>query len=568
MRYYNLLTSVKSRLFRLLSELKYPLLFSLAALLFIDALTRIYLDYIANPILSKFTSSVFADGLFFGIAIYVIVSLITKFRKGYYVKGSHVVMCTIGLFFYVYFRFCTLTNLFRPFYSIDSLKYTDVFLFLLAHPILLKLFSFFKSKASVPLAGSAGSFSAVNPIKSKSEDVLGRASRAQRLSVEIRNYKASESLAVGVVGEWGSGKTSFFYMVKESIVEGNDRNIIIDFNPWLNISIDSIVEDFFKTLEKSLEGYSLNIARTVREYAHNVVGLHKNNFADALLKGSDLILDLSLIERFNLLNNLLKKLNRRVYIFIDDFDRLQPNEIFETLKLIRNTAGFDSFTYVVAYDRDYLVESLERYGIPKANTFSDKIFQIEVEILPATTEQIHGHVIKILTGAFPSSEREISAFFIERYKLLAKLGTLRNVTASLRNIRDVERFMNSFIPDYNAVVNEVLFQDYFILKLLKFKYYTAYSFLFSYKEDLLTLEDLNRAQGKTPKYILKRADSNEKSKNKNHYDIFTGSLLEFFLKSGRSYTESELNDVRALINNLLFDEQKGTLSIVYEANYS
>ena len=567
--YTNLLRPFLLYLSELGKKLRYTLLFSVVLVLFIDAITRAFINYVANPILSKFTSSGLSDMIFYIMALWLIFSFIKKVRRGYYVSGPQVLLSFLILAFYSYFRFLYAPHLFRALHFVNFVKYTDILLLIFSGPVFLKLAALFKIPHSANENNGESTFTAVKAIKKKSQDILGRAARAERLSVEIRNYKANESLAVGVVGEWGSGKTSFVNMVKESLAENNDTNILIDFNPWLNISVGSIIEDYFKTLEKAVEGYSVDVARTIRQYAQIVLGLHKNDITDSILRGADLMLDVSLTERFERLNSLLKKLGRRVYIFIDDFDRLQSDEIFETLKLIRNTAGFDSFTYVVAYDREYLIKSLETHGIPKPESFSEKIFQLEIEMLPATKDQIHGQIMRSLETAFPQRQEEVNEVLEARYKQLAPFGALKNVTSPLRNIRDVERFLNTFIPDYKQVVDEVCFRDYFILKLIKFRYSTVYTFLFSYKDDFIYLEDYNGAQGKTPQYKVKRVDDKDNGHGKHYFDVFKGSELEAYLTYNFNYTNVQLQEIGTLINNLFFHEQKKeTLSIAYETNYT
>ena len=59
----------------------------------------------------------------------------------------------------------------------------------------------------------------------------------------------------------------------------------------------------------------------------------------------------------------LNCIDRPVVIVIDDIDRLEKNELFEVLRLIRNTGNFANLIYVVAYDERYVVEQLSNLGI-------------------------------------------------------------------------------------------------------------------------------------------------------------------------------------------------------------
>lgn len=77
-------------------------------------------------------------------------------------------------------------------------------------------------------------FYSEKPIISKNEDLLEREKVANDLAKEIESYDKKDSLTIGIVSKWGSGKTSFINMVLENFEE-NDDYIIIKFNPW-NIS--------------------------------------------------------------------------------------------------------------------------------------------------------------------------------------------------------------------------------------------------------------------------------------------------------------------------------------------
>ena len=62
-------------------------------------------------------------------------------------------------------------------------------------------------------------------------------------------------------------------------------------------------------------------------------------------------------------------------IFIDDLDRLEGNELFEVLRLIRITANFRNVVFIVAYDRDYICNVLnESKNIKRAEEYIQKIF--------------------------------------------------------------------------------------------------------------------------------------------------------------------------------------------------
>lgn len=48
-----------------------------------------------------------------------------------------------------------------------------------------------------------------NPIQKPEQDLLGRDASAKSFASSILRMDASEGIVVGVLGDWGTGKTSF-----------------------------------------------------------------------------------------------------------------------------------------------------------------------------------------------------------------------------------------------------------------------------------------------------------------------------------------------------------------------
>ncbi|EAK0810899.1 MULTISPECIES: KAP family NTPase [Campylobacter] len=81
-------------------------------------------------------------------------------------------------------------------------------------------------------------------ITSKNEDLFYRKENATALAKIIKSYQDEDSISIGVIGDWGSGKTSFVNMVLEDF-ENNENFIIIIFNPWNISTRKQLISDFF-----------------------------------------------------------------------------------------------------------------------------------------------------------------------------------------------------------------------------------------------------------------------------------------------------------------------------------
>ena len=83
-----------------------------------------------------------------------------------------------------------------------------------------------------------------NPIKKPEDDVLGRAAVAQDFAEQILLLDVTEGAVVGVLGAWGSGKTSFVNLARTHWKKNNIP--VLDFNPWMFSGTQQLVESFFR----------------------------------------------------------------------------------------------------------------------------------------------------------------------------------------------------------------------------------------------------------------------------------------------------------------------------------
>ena len=91
---------------------------------------------------------------------------------------------------------------------------------------------------------------------------------------------------------------------------------------------------------------------------------------------------------------------KKIVILIDDVDRLEYNELFELLRLIRISANFRNVIFVVAYDKTYIAQLLEDHQIPNGEEYLKKIINLEIT-LPAyeynlLIRMLHRHLLEIV----------------------------------------------------------------------------------------------------------------------------------------------------------------------------
>ena len=86
------------------------------------------------------------------------------------------------------------------------------------------------------------------PIGIKGVDVLGLRNRAIALSKVIRNIATAPPVAFGIVGPWGSGKSSLMSMLREDL-ESRSHNVVW-FNAWHHQDGDHILASLFEMVRQ------------------------------------------------------------------------------------------------------------------------------------------------------------------------------------------------------------------------------------------------------------------------------------------------------------------------------
>ena len=373
-----------------------------------------------------------------------------------------------------------------------------------------------------------------NDKKSLIEDKLNRSKFATKLGTYILNTQGEGSLNIGIEGSWGTGKSYMLSLIKKEL---DNKAIVIDFNPWKSHASQNILRDFFRTISNRLKKYDQGIHSSFSRYLSLIF-----NSITYRYKFFSFAPGIDIKQQQENLDNKIKKLGRPVVIFIDDLDRLHSQEIFEVLKLIRNTASFTNTTFVVAFDYKYLHSILKKETKLNKN-YIEKIFQV-IFPLPVFDDKM---IIK-----------EIERYLLENVdfdkKLKGELHYVLNnyqqiITTELNNMRNVIRFANQFSLSLGFLDNDLDFRDLFLLELLKFKdlqlvkdiYYNRWEYFnrngkkdsfFSYSTKspgLKKLEETNNPQLKLIKALFTRGTSINHIDN--FYKYFSLSLFEGDLSS-------------------------------------
>lgn len=311
------------------------------------------------------------------------------------------------------------------------------------------------------------------PLENPFDDRIGCASFAKELSNVICSIKNEECLIFALTGPWGSGKTTCINFILHYINEKreNEKPLLIRFNPWWFSGRENLLEQFFKEFIIALRG--------------------KKEFKKVLDKLSDLIATISeipeptmkagakitsmLLKRFakdkeaskqrEEVKKLIKKVNKRILVIIDDIDRLEPAEIRSLFRVIKAIADFPNTIYLLAFDKDIVVKALannkelsdDKYG----EYYLEKIVQIPISLPAIDKTALRKIFFEELNLIFSGIQEDQ---FNQTY-----FGNIYwdGVDHFLNKIRDIKRLINVLSITYPIVRDEVNIADFLAIKTLE-----------------------------------------------------------------------------------------------------
>lgn len=304
-----------------------------------------------------------------------------------------------------------------------------------------------------------------SPIETPKEDQFDYYSEALHIATTLSHLPESKAVSVAVLSPWGNGKTSFVNLIKYAINHGKEgmpmfEHIIVEFNPRQSKNISSIQEDFFKVLTESFQN-DTQLRKKIGDYLENISIQDVHPVAKIftrLLKGTKK-------EAANEVNNALDNVNKRLIVFIDDFDRLTDVEIIETLKLIDNNAAFRHTIFITAYDEAAVSNALKKFESGNGIAYIDKFFTLRFHLPLRSVGSIVNALYRLLKDKI-GSDVDLLPIMNKQFWIVAEC---------VRNLREVKSFCNMFQIDYSFnKKHKINFDEYFLLELMKFRYYEDY----------------------------------------------------------------------------------------------
>ncbi len=313
----------------------------------------------------------------------------------------------------------------------------------------------------------------IDNVEENTTDPHIRQPYADLIIKKVLATKQKDSLAIGISGDWGSGKTLFLKHIENSIVQQQKNNsniLIVNFCPWESSDSRQIIVDFFNTLCEKVAPHYSAVKKPILKYAELLTMVDAPNWlvsvSEILEKKKHPTIS-KLKERISVL---LSELGGRIFVLIDDIDRLNEQEIYETFKLIRNTADFANVVYIVSYDKGYVCEQLTALGIESSNLYIEKIFPLEIKL---QRPEPH-YQARCLDEIIPEMTNNSNLKRAITYIINSNENIINQVLVSYRQVK---RFARQFVIDFETVQSilqndienkstEINTEDFFLLELL------------------------------------------------------------------------------------------------------
>lgn len=291
-------------------------------------------------------------------------------------------------------------------------------------------------------------FIADEEIREEREDLLASETQAKSFAETVLASSAHSGLVFGVDGPWGVGKTSFINLAERYWAEAEDKVIVCRFEPLRYASEPDLTERLIRDLSAAIQRkvFAPEFQPAASRYSRLIKGK-----ADVSFLGFKVSLEPSqetVDELLDDIDEVLRRIDRRVIIVIDDLDRLDAKTANNVLFATRRTFKLSQATYVVCYDTEILVRSKEEDS--KAREFLEKFVTVKLSLF-VDSSSIRDFLKKdwqsagSQLGAIPSDTMvKLGAVLSELAEILGG-GEAAKYLPLVGNLRKVKRFVNAML---------------------------------------------------------------------------------------------------------------------------
>lgn len=291
-------------------------------------------------------------------------------------------------------------------------------------------------------------FVADEEIGTMQDDLLSSDNQVKAFAETVLESGAHSGLVFGVDGPWGVGKTSFINLAEHYWAQADDRVIVCRFEPLRYASESDLADRMIRDLSASIQRqvFAPEFRPAASRYSRLIKGRADISFLGfkiSLEPGQESVEDL-----LDDINEVLKRIGRRVIVVIDDLDRLDAKTTNSILFATRRTFRITQATYVLCYDTEILAKGKDDGS--RAREFLEKFVSVKLSLF-VDSSRIRDFLRRDWQrednrlGAIPSDTMlKLGAVLNELAEILdSELAT--KYLPIIGDIRKVKRFVNSML---------------------------------------------------------------------------------------------------------------------------
>lgn len=357
------------------------------------------------------------------------------------------------------------------------------------------------------------------PIRTTAEDRLRRIDFADRIATVLSEVSSRQGRVFAIRGGWGFGKSSLKNLIAERL-DKEKNTPWLDFNPWQWGDSDTISRALFTQIADALGSEhspgALQRAEALRRYGAVLTGSSEpiKKFAAKTPLLSTVLTNASLVglvtgvgfelppvakvaaffgaaavlvpvcgrvlsfiapdhtkdslkQIRDALEKRLRDLDRPLVVFVDDIDRLEPDQIRMLLRQVKANANLPNIVFVLLFQSNIVERALDPVADQDGRAFLEKIVQTSFDLPAVPVSMVHQlfeEELEALVGRYATQENGFS-------RLRWGNTLVGGIHPMLRNLRDARRLLSSIalhLPLHVAGdVFEVNIVDFILLETLR-----------------------------------------------------------------------------------------------------
>lgn len=291
-------------------------------------------------------------------------------------------------------------------------------------------------------------FLADEEIRLENDDLLSNKTQAKSFAETVLASGAHSGLVFGVDGPWGVGKTSFINLAERYWERAADKVIVCRFEPLRYASEPDLADRLIRDLSAAIQNkvFAPEFRPAASRYSRLIKGK-----ADVSFLGFKLSLEPSqetVDELLDDIDEVLRRIGRRVIVVIDDLDRLDAKTVNNVLFATRRTFKLSQATYVLCYDTEVLAGGKEEGS--RAREFLEKFVTVKLSLFVDSSS-----IRNFLRRDWERAESQLGSVPSDT---MVKLGAVLNELANILDgdsaakylplvgdLRKVKRFINAIL---------------------------------------------------------------------------------------------------------------------------